>query len=101
MANIKTMPVPSILKNRRNYMSITKLKNKPKKLGNRRQAGQQAAGRRQQAASRAGGPAGGKLQAAGYRRQAAGSKQSRISDQEAASGRVGPQAASSWTEEPE
>ena len=41
-----------------------------------------------------------KLQAAGYRRQAAGSRQSRISDQEAASGRVGPQAASSWTEEP-
>tara|TARA_R110001592_G_scaffold245205_3_gene506570 strand:+ start:1231 stop:1488 length:258 start_codon:yes stop_codon:yes gene_type:complete len=61
----------------------------------------QAAGSRPQAASRAGGPAGGKLQAAGYRRQAAGSKQSRISDQEAASGRVGPQAASSWTEEPE
>jgi len=55
------MPLPSILKNRRNYVSITKLKNKPKKLGNRRQAGQQAAGRRQQAASRAGGPAGGKL----------------------------------------
>jgi len=88
MANIKkTGPVLSILKNRKNYVSITKLKNKPEKLGSRRQAGQQATGNRQQAA--------------GYRRQAAGSKQSRISDQEAASGRVGPQAASSWTEEPE
>tara|TARA_R110002167_G_scaffold190250_1_gene392545 strand:+ start:3573 stop:3716 length:144 start_codon:yes stop_codon:yes gene_type:complete len=39
MVNIKkTGPVPSILKNRRNYVSITKLKNKPKKLGSRRQA---------------------------------------------------------------
>jgi len=38
MANIKTMPVLSILKNRKNYVSITKLKNKPKKLGSRRQA---------------------------------------------------------------
>jgi len=47
-----------------------------------------------------GGKQGNRQQAAGYRRQAAGSKQSRISDQEAASGRVGPQAASSWTEEP-
>jgi len=39
MANIKkTGPVPSIRKNRRNYVSITKLKNKPEKLGSRRQA---------------------------------------------------------------
>jgi len=39
MANIKkTRPVPSIRKNRRNYVSITKLKNKPEKLGSRRQA---------------------------------------------------------------
>jgi len=52
MANIKkTGPVLSILKNRKNYVSITKLKNKPEKLGSRRQAGQQATGGRQQAAS--------------------------------------------------
>jgi len=64
MANIKkTGPVLSILKNRKNYVSITKLKNKPEKLGSRRQAGQQATGNRQQAA-------GYRLQATGGRQQA-------------------------------
>tara|TARA_R110002124_G_scaffold171319_1_gene339003 strand:+ start:251 stop:394 length:144 start_codon:yes stop_codon:yes gene_type:complete len=39
MANIKkTRPVLSILKNRKNYVSITKLKNKPEKLSYKLQA---------------------------------------------------------------
>ena len=71
MVNIKkTGPVPSILKNRRNYVSITKLKNKPKKLGNRRQAGQQAAGGKQGGWARRRQASGSRLQAAGGRQQA-------------------------------
>jgi len=38
MANIKTMPLLSILKNRKKYVSITKSKNKPKKLSYKLQA---------------------------------------------------------------
>ena len=93
MVNIKkTGPVPSILKNRRNYVSITKLKNKPKKLGNRRQAGQQAAGSRRQAGRVGPQAASFRQQATGGRRQAASSHGSLTRRQQAGGWARRPQA---------